>query len=128
MKEADTMALKLSLKKSVFPVEIGEFKFEVDLADDKVKVLEEKTILFLKEVKEFAKNPEKKEKFEELLQDLFDELLGKGAYKKLYNYTKRVDILAELLGELVLGLTSKLPGREGLANALLASKQEKKDK
>ena len=38
------MALKLNLKKSIFPVEIGDFKFEVDLSDDKAKDFEEKIL------------------------------------------------------------------------------------
>ena len=117
------MALKLSLKKSIFPVEIGEFKFEVDLSDDKAKDLEEKVSAFLKGINDLAGNPENEEKFTELLKNVFDELLGEGAYEKLYDYAKRVDLLAELLEELVLALVSKLPGRSALIDAIKATKQ-----
>ena len=114
------MALKLSLKKSIFPVEIGEFKFEVDLSDDKSKDFEAKMTTFLKEINDLS--PENKDKFATLLKNVFDELLGVDAYEKLYGYTKRVDILAELLEELILALVSKLPGRSALVEAIKVAK------
>ena len=119
------MALKLNLKKSTFPVEIGEFKFEVDLSDHKAKKLEKSMTAFLKEVKGLSENPDDQDRFEELLKGLFDELLGKGAYKKLYNHTKRVDLLADLLGELIQRLASKLPGYDLLTKPLLQSQLSK---
>ena len=115
-----TMALKLSLKKSIFPVEIGKFKFEVDLSDDKAKDFEEKMTTFLKEINDLS--PENEDKFATLLKNVFDELLGTGAYEKLYDYTKRVDLLAELLEELILALISKLPGRSALVEAIKVAK------
>lgn len=117
------MALKLSLKKSIFPVEIGTFKFEVDLSDDKAKDLEEKVTTFLKGINELTGTPENEEKVATLLKNVFNELLGEGAYEKLYDYTKRVDLLAELLEELVLALVSKLPGRSAFIEAVKATKQ-----
>jgi len=117
------MALKLSLKKSIFPVEIGDFKFEVDLSDDRAKGLEEKMTAFLKGINELAGAPEHEAEFAALLEGVFDELLGSGAYEKLYEYAKRVDVLAELLEALVLALVSKLPGRSALVDAIQAAKQ-----
>lgn len=117
------MALKLSLKKSVFPVEIGTFKFEVDLSDDKAKELEEKVTTFLKGISDLAGSSENEEEFAALLAHVFDALLGEGAYEKLYGYAKRVDLLAELLEELILALVSKLPGRLALVDAVKATKQ-----
>ena len=117
------MALKLSLKKSIFPVEIGEFKFEVDLSDDKTKDFEEKMTTFLKGIHELSELAENEERFAGLLRDIFDELLGTGAYEKLYGYAKRLDLLTELLEDLVLTLASKLPGRSVLVDEIKAAKQ-----
>ncbi|MCL2559274.1 MAG: hypothetical protein FWE07_02195 [Turicibacter sp.] len=119
------MALKLNLKKSIFPVEIGAFTFEVDLSDDKVKDFEAKMASFLEGVEAAAAD---EATFTELLGNVYDELLGDGAYKKLYDHTKRVDILAELLGDLMLALVSKLPGRTTLIDALKASDTTLKSK
>lgn len=116
------MALKLSLKKSIFPVEIGEFKFEVDLSDDKTEAFEEKVTVFLAGINQLSEAPDNETKFAELLQNVFDGLLGAGAYEKLYSYAKRNDILAELLEELVLALVAKLPGRQGLIDSIKAAK------
>lgn len=117
------MALKLSLKKSTFPVEIEGFKFEVDLSDGRARDFEEKMVAFLKSTSELSEAPDSEERFAILLEDVFDELLGAGAYEKLYDYAKRLDLLAELLEELVLGLLSKLPGRSELVNAIQTAKQ-----
>jgi len=116
------MALKLTLKKSIFPVEIGEFKFEVDLSDDKTEAFEEKVTIFLTGINKLAETSGDESKFAELLQNVFDGLLGAGAYDKLYNHAKRNDILAELLEELVLALVAKLPGRQGLIDGIKAAK------
>ena len=116
------MALKLNLKKSIFPIEIGEFEFEVDLSDDKSKAFEEKVTTFLTGINQLDEVPENETKFAELLQNVFDGLLGNGAYEQLYNYAQRNDILAELLEELVLALVSKLPGRQGLIDDIKAAK------
>jgi len=117
------MAIKLSLKKSIIPVEIGDFKFEVDLSDGKTKGFEEKMLNFLKGIKEYSQASDSKKELEILLKDIFDELLGIGAYEMLYNYAQRTDILAELLNELVLELVNKLPGRTELVNEIRAKKQ-----
>jgi len=116
------MALKLNLKKSIFPVEIGEFKFEVDLSDDKTDAFEEKVTTFLTGINQLTDAPDNETKFAELLQNVFDGLLGAGAYNQLYNYAKRNDILAELLEELVLALVAKLPGRQGLIDGIKSVK------
>ena len=116
------MALKLTLKKSIFPVEIGEFKFEVDLSDDKTEAFEEKVTTFLTGINQLAETPGEESKFAKLLQNVFDGLLGAGAYDKLYSYAKRNDILAELLEELVLALVAKLPGRQSLIDGIKTAK------
>ena len=117
-----TMALKLTLKKSIFPIEIGEFKFEVDLSDDKTEAFEEKVTTFLTGITQLVETPDNQSEFSELLQNVFDGILGNGAYDQLYNYAKRDDILAELLEELVLALVAKLPGRQGLIDGIKAAK------
>lgn len=117
------MALKLNLKKSVFPVEIGEFKFEVDLSDHQSRQLEEKMTAFLKGIHELSEVSDNEQQFASLLANVFDELLGAGAYEKLYHHAQRLDLLAELLEELILALVAKLPGRFELVKAIQTAKQ-----
>lgn len=123
MKEATKMAIKLNLKKSIIPVEIGDFKFEVDLSDEKANAFEEAIIKFLKGIKELSNEAKNESKLGDLLEDAFDELLGEGAFEKLYGYAKRLDSLAELFNELILELVSKLPGRSELIHEIRSKKQ-----
>jgi len=112
------MALKLNLKKSIFPIKIGDFKFEVDLSSDKTTELEAKIVKFLKGIEELPETPENEEKFAELLETVYDELLGAGSYKKLYDHAKQVELLANLFEELVLTILSKLSENQDLSNAI----------
>jgi hypothetical protein len=116
------MALKLTLKKSIFPIELGEFKFEVDLSDDKSADFEEKVTTFLVGINQLGDAPDGEAKFAELLKNVYDGLLGDGAYDKLYGFTQRNDFLAEKLEELVLELVAKLPGRQPLINRIKATR------
>ena len=104
------MALKLNLKKAVFPVEIGKFKYEVDLSDVKSQAFEDKLAAFLTESKELAEK-NNNAGFGALLENIFNDLLGDGAYEQLYGYTQRVDLMVELLTELITKLVGNLPGR-----------------
>lgn len=108
------MTIKLNLKQSLIPVQIGELKFQVDLSDTHSKNLETKLTNFLREVNQLDLNDTSEEKFKTLLHSILNELLGDGAFEKLYEYTKRTDLLAELLEELVIELVKKLPGRDSL--------------
>ena len=112
------MALKLNLKKSVFPIKIGDFKFEVDLSNDKTTKLEVNILKFLKGIKELPETPENEEKFAALLETVYDELLGGGSYEKLYNHAKQVELLATLFEELVITILSKLSENQDLSTAI----------
>ena len=112
------MALKLNLKKSIFPIKIGDFKFEVDLSSDKITELEAKIVKFLKGIKELPETPENEEKFAVLLETVYDELLGTGSYEKLYDHAKQVELLASLFEELVLTILSKLSENQDLSIAI----------
>ena len=106
------MALKLELKPTIIPIEIGAFKFEVDMTDTKRKALEEQLTLFTAEtVKLDEKNPEDEAKLQELLQIMYDELLGANTFNKLYAHTESLEILSNVLVHVIIGIKQSLQAR-----------------
>ena len=106
------MALKLELKSTIIPIEIGEFKFELDMTDTKRKVIEENLMLFTKEATNLDEsNPKDEDKLKELLQDMYDELLGTGAFNELYAHTESIEILSNILVHAVVGIKQTLQSR-----------------
>ena len=106
------MALKLELKSTIIPIEIGDFKFEVDMTDTKRKAIEEKLILFTTEAANLDENnPEDEAKLKELLAVMYDELLGLGAFNKLYAHTESLEILSNILAHAVVGIKQSLQAR-----------------
>jgi len=106
------MALKLELKSTIIPIEIGDFKFEVDMTDTKRKAIEERLTLFTTKATNLDENnPEDEVKLKDLLQIMYDELLGLGAFKKLYTHTESLEILSNVLAHTVVGIKQSLESR-----------------
>ena len=106
------MALKLELKSTIIPIEIGDFKFEVDMTDTKRKAIEEKLLLFTTEAANLDENnPEDEAKLKELLEIMYDELFGSGAFNKLYTHTQSLEILSNVLAHTVVGIKQSLQER-----------------
>ena len=106
------MALKLELKSTMIPIEIGDFKFEVDMTDSKRKEIEKKLLSFTTEVAKLdEENLEDEVKLKELLQVIYDELLGLGAFKKLYAHTESLEILSNVLTHIIIGIKQSLGAR-----------------
>ena len=106
------MALKLELKSTIIPIEIGDFKFEVDMTDTKRKAIEEKLILFTTQAANLDENnPEDEAKLKGLLQVMYDELLGSGAFNQLYAHTESFEILSNVLAHTIIGIKQSLQER-----------------
>ena len=106
------MALKLELKSTIIPIEIGYFKFEVDMTDTKRKAVEEKLMQFTTEAVNLDEhNPEDEAKLKDLLQEMYDEILGLGAFNKLYAHTESFEILSNVLTHIVVGIKQSLQER-----------------
>ena len=79
------MAIKIELQSTIIPIEIGAFKFEVDMTDEKEKAFKGKLDDFLKEAGELdEEKPEDEIKLKEMLTEVYDDLLGEGSFEKLY--------------------------------------------
>ena len=96
------MAIKIDLQSTVIPIEIGEFKFEVDMTDEKEKAFKAKLDNFLKQAADLdEQKPEDEEKLKELLNEIYDSLLGEGSFDKLYSSASNLGILSGVFVQLV---------------------------
>ena len=106
------MAVKLQLHTAVIPVEIGEFKFQVNLADDREKVFKRELEGFLSKIEQMDEESfEDQEKLPGMLQEMYDQLLGAGSYDQLYAHTPNVGILSGVFVQVVAGLTKEMQSR-----------------
>ena len=96
------MAIKLNLSSTVIPVEIGEFKFEIDMTDVKEKAFQSKLDDFVHKVKKLDESKsEDEDALRKMLAEAYNALLGEGAFDKLYVYTPNTGILLGVFMELV---------------------------
>ena len=103
------MALKLQLNSTIIPIEIGEFKFEVDMTGDKQKALKKEMEELASTVKQLdVDSDEDQEKLEEMLKEQFDKILGSGAYDKLHGYTPNATILAGVYENMLIGISKEM--------------------
>jgi len=106
------MAIKLNLRTTAIPIEIGKFKFEIEMTDVKERALQVKLNDF---VQKAQKSSEEKTEDEEVLRNMiagmFDELLGDGAFEKLYAHTSNTGILLGVFLELVAEYSKEVRAR-----------------
>jgi len=106
------MAIKLNLNTTVIPVEIGEFKFEINMTDEKEKAFQVKLNAFLKQAEQLNESSlEDEEKLHAMIAEMYDELLGSGAFDKLYEHTPNAGILLGVFMELVTEFTKEARSR-----------------
>jgi len=106
------MAIKLNLNTTIIPVEIGEFKFEINMTDEKEKSFQAKLSDFLKQAEKLDEaKTEDEEKLRTMIAELYDELLGNGAFKKLYAHTPNAGILLGVFMQLVTEFTKEARSR-----------------
>ena len=106
------MAIKLDLNTAVIPVEIGEFKFEIEMTDEKEKAFQVKLKDFVNKAKGLSEDkPEDEEVLRGMVAEVYDELLGEGAFEKLYAYTANTGILLGVFMDLVAEYSKEIRAR-----------------
>ena len=96
------MAIKIELQSTIIPVEIGAFKFEVNMTDEKEKAFKAQLDDFLKQASELDETKlEDETKLKELLKQMYDDLLGEGSFDKMYNSAPNIGILSGVFIQLV---------------------------
>jgi len=96
------MAIKINLNTTVIPVEIGAFKFEINMTDEKEKGFQVKLNDFLQQAQQLSEgNLEDEVTLRNMIEELFDALLEKGAFEKLYAHTPNTGILLGVFMDLV---------------------------
>ena len=101
-KDEDKMAIKLNLNTTIIPVEIGDFNFEINMTDEKEKAFQTKLNDFLKQAEQLNEShSEDEEKLQTMIAEMYDELLGDGAFDQLYAHTPNVGILLGVFMQLV---------------------------
>ena len=104
------MAIKMTLGTLVIPVEIGNFKFEMNIADEQWGAFQEKAMERAQQLEALSKSDDEPSCYS-LLEELVDELLGRGAFGKLYEYTPNLQILYDVVSALVVALEEKIQSR-----------------
>ena len=99
------MAIKIDLQSTLIPLTIGEFDFEIDLNDKTEKAFKGQLDNFLKTAEKMdEKKPEDEAKLKEMLEEMYDGLLGTGAFKKLYKQAPSIGILTGVFIQMVVEL------------------------
>ena len=99
------MAIKIDLQSTLIPLNIGEFEFEIDLNDKTEKAFKGQLDNFLKTAEKMdEKKPEDEAKLKEMLAEMYDGLLGKDSFKKLYKQAPSIGILTGVFIQMVVEL------------------------
>lgn len=96
--------IKIELKKQVIPIEIGTYKYDLDVTD---KGLEEIKKSFI-EYADLISNVKDDENFTKVLEESFDSLLEPGAYKNIYSQVQSKLQMVNVLEQLTVGIIVEL--------------------
>ena len=106
------MAIKVNLESTVIPVEIGDLKFQIDVTDEKYESFIKNFNEFLEKIETL--DEEKSEdiaRLKEFVKEIYDELLGVGAYKKTYEKMPNISFVARTLANVVTQLVAEMDQR-----------------
>ena len=95
------MAIKINLETTIIPVEIGNFKFEIEMTDEKEKTFQIKLNDFLEQIQVLEDTVEDELKLREMMETVYDDLLGIGTFGKLYEFAPSIGILSGVLIQLI---------------------------
>ena len=110
--EAYKMAIIISLESTVIPVQIGDLKFKIDVTDEKYEKIVERFNSFLVEIE--ALDEEKSEdiaKLKGIVEEMYEELLGEGAYEKIHAKMPNISFVTGVLANLVTQLIEEVDKR-----------------
>jgi len=133
------MAIKINVRSTLIPVEIGELKYEVDITDQKYRAFSERFKYVQKELLKLVtaiEDQEKKgeeinedelfEKLQQLVSTAYHELLGSQAFEQVYQQTPRLIEVTGYLVKLVAAIEQEMEADQGPAmSSYLKAKQAK---
>jgi len=110
------MAIKIDIKKTIIPVEIGELEFEFDLGDKNMKEVEKKAKEMEVKATKFENLTDEESEVAEaeaqsFIKESFDYLLGAEAFEKIYEQTPNISFLADYFLQLVEGIGNEVNNR-----------------
>lgn len=106
------MAIKIDLPTAIIEFEIGNFKFAVDMTDKKEKEFKAKLEDFLQQIEQLdGHNEEDEAKLRVMLEVMYDELFGSGAFEKLYKHTANIGVLSGVFINIVTELVKEMQSR-----------------
>ena len=108
------MAIKISIESIKIPVEIGDLKFEIDVTDEKYESFINHFNVFLTKIEALDEaNSEEMANLKVLIKEVYDELLGVGAYEKTYAVMPNMSFIASALANIVMQLVEEMDKRAG---------------
>jgi len=106
------MAIKVSLESTVVPVELGDLKFEIDVADEKYEKIVKDFNGFLEKIGELDEGKaEDVAQLKVIVEDIYDQLLGEGAYEQIYAKMPNIAFVAGVLVNVVAQLAKEIENR-----------------
>ena len=121
------MAIKVNLESTIIPVEIGDLKFEIDVADEKYETLVNNFNDFLEKVEALdEENPEDISQLKAIVKDIYDEMLGENAYEQIYTKMPNISFVTGVLVNIVTQLAEEVDKRVTPTPSLKAVKKSAK--
>lgn len=100
------MVIKIQTKQTGIPVELGELKFTFDTSDESIKTFYDTAQETLTEMKNFEGDDMDAAK--EILKKGYDLMLGKGAFKKVYEQTPSLIEVTRYFVQLAEGIQEEI--------------------
>ena len=104
------MAIKMTLGTFVIPVEMGDFKFEMRITDDYLNGFQAQVVKRTQALEAVLKSNDVQQLYP-ILESFIDELLGGGAFAKLYQQNPSLKILCALVTDLFAVMEEKIQSR-----------------
>lgn len=102
------MVIKIQTKQTGIPVELGELKFTFDTSDESIETFYDAAQTTLTEMKNFKDDDMDAAK--EILKKGYDLMLGKGAFKQVYEQTPSLIEVTRYFVQLAEGIQEEISG------------------
>ena len=100
------MVIKIQTKQTGIPVELGELKFTFDTSDESIETFYDAAQTTLTEMKNFKDDDMDAAK--EILEKGYDLMLGKGAFKQVYEQTPSLIEVTRYFVQLAEGIQEEI--------------------
>jgi len=126
------MAIKINLESVKIPLEIGDLKFEIDVTDEKYEAFIKNFNIFLEKME--VLDEEKTEDLaliKEMVKEVYEDLLGKGAYEQIYEKMPNTAFVSKVLVTIVSQMMIEMESKssfEAKSNMKVVTKKATKKK